>query len=458
MKQLILKYVIDPLVVRLISRINTIKKEKLKKYRSNKLSDFQSVGYGVKLNGDTFTFREAKKIVIGNNVHIGNNAYFIASGGLVIGDNTHISRNVTIYTVNHDYEGRALPYDDNNIHKPVSIGKNVWIGMNVSIAPGITIGEGAIIGIGTIVNRNIEPFEIVGSAKAINLKNRNIKHYNQLSTNKQFGGSNGKMLSDVNIRQFLPSYLDNRNKPIVFVLSTGRSGSASIVNVLNQHPDCKAFHEEIPQLIRLSTQLASETDNPDRILKELEIIFNTKSWNAKNNQLIIHSDQRLWNFIPFLSEYFPNSKFIHLVREPTKAITSMVVRDWYQDDEYFEYNYHDWAKYRLQANKIKVIDEESWKKMDNTQKCCWYWYYVNDAIHNDLSNLDTKRVFRVKLNELSENLSQITEFLDLTEFNFEVLISNKRKKIHDEAYNEMKKGNLTNKIKEELSKYNYSFY
>lgn len=53
-----------------------------------------------------------ENIEIGNNVHIGENAYIRGEGGLIIGDNTHISRNLVLYTVNHNYEGERLPYDE----------------------------------------------------------------------------------------------------------------------------------------------------------------------------------------------------------------------------------------------------------------------------------------------------------------------------------------------------------
>ena len=73
--------------------------------------------------------------VIENNVHIGENAFIRAEGGLFIGENTHVSRNLMLYTVNHNYKGKNVPYDETVIKKPVHIEKNVWIGMNVNILP-----------------------------------------------------------------------------------------------------------------------------------------------------------------------------------------------------------------------------------------------------------------------------------------------------------------------------------
>lgn len=56
--------------------------------------------------------------------------------------------------------------------QPVEIGSDVWIGANVIILDGVKIGHGAIIAAGSIVNRNVEPFEIVGGVPVKNIRYR----------------------------------------------------------------------------------------------------------------------------------------------------------------------------------------------------------------------------------------------------------------------------------------------
>ena len=130
-------------------------------------------------------------IEIGNNVHIGDNAFIRGEGGLCIGDNTHISRNLLLYTMNHDYEGELLPYDSNMRYRPVTIGKNVWVGMNVTILPGAVIGNGAIIGAGAVVAGNVEEAGIYGACLAKKIKSRNLDHYKSLEETGKYGGVNG---------------------------------------------------------------------------------------------------------------------------------------------------------------------------------------------------------------------------------------------------------------------------
>ena len=153
-------------------------------------TQFSHCGWGVKLNG-RITVTGASSIAIGNNVHIGDNAFIRGDGGLEIGDNTHISRNLVLYTINHDYLGSRLPYDEKQIKKPVRIGQNVWIGMNVCIAPGTTIGDGAIVGMGTVVFGEVPALAIVGCSMWRQIGERERGHYLRLVQAEEYGGVSG---------------------------------------------------------------------------------------------------------------------------------------------------------------------------------------------------------------------------------------------------------------------------
>ncbi len=150
----------------------------------------KKIGKGVRFNGISRIYG-LNKIEIGSNVHIGDNAFINGNGGLYIGDNTHISRNLVLYTCSHNYEGKALPYDETLIKKKVHIGKNVWIGMNVVILPGTTIEDGVIVGAGATVYGKIPSLSVIGSGGYQLIKKRNSEHYNLLEKNGSYGGING---------------------------------------------------------------------------------------------------------------------------------------------------------------------------------------------------------------------------------------------------------------------------
>lgn len=156
---------------------------------------FGHCGEGVRIHGPFFV-TAPEKLFVGDNVHINANAFLRAEGGLHIGDNTHISRNLTVYTMNHAYEGRCLPYDSDRILKSVRIGRNAWIGMNVSVVPGVTIGDGAIIGMGTSVAQDVPPLGVVGSAPQRVVKMRDEDHYEASDAGRRYGGMSGYPLGD----------------------------------------------------------------------------------------------------------------------------------------------------------------------------------------------------------------------------------------------------------------------
>lgn len=151
---------------------------------------FGHCGRGVRIYG-RLRVTGVRNVQLGNNVHINDNAFIRGEGGLSIGDNTHISRNLVVYTVNHQYQGKRLPYDDQKMFKPVSIGANVWIGMNVLIVPGVSIGDGAIIGMGTVVSRNVPSLAVIGSPAPRVLKSRDKNHYDELTGMKSYSGMSG---------------------------------------------------------------------------------------------------------------------------------------------------------------------------------------------------------------------------------------------------------------------------
>lgn len=171
------------IVLRLVRNAQTI-------HGRSVLRHMKSCGHGVGVWG-RFHVTGADNMVVGHNVHFGDNAFIRAEGGLEIGDNTHISRNLVLYTINHDYDGTRLPYDQNMIRKPVTIGRNVWIGMNVCIAPGTVIGDGAIIALGTSVSGNIPSMAIVGGGKRRMLGERDRAKYESLEAARAYGGPDG---------------------------------------------------------------------------------------------------------------------------------------------------------------------------------------------------------------------------------------------------------------------------
>lgn len=136
----------------------------------------KSVGKGCKVNGLTIVSRQT---ILGDDVNF-NGMRIYSGGDVIIGNNFHSGKGCEIITQTHNYEGKALPYDDTYISKTVIIGHNVWLGNNVLILPGVSIGDGAIIQAGSVVTSDIPALAIAGGHPAKVFNYRNKEHYYSL--------------------------------------------------------------------------------------------------------------------------------------------------------------------------------------------------------------------------------------------------------------------------------------
>lgn len=252
------------------------------------------------------------------------------------------------------------------------------------------------------------------------------------------------------------TYKGRRKRPIVFILSTGRCGSTSIKEMFNQHPRFLAFHEDIEPLIQLSTELAEYPERQNYIFHTLDELFKTKIWEAKPDQIIVHSDHRLWNLVPYLSNYFPNAYFIHLIRNPFDSVKSFLQRDWYVNND-IQKRQSLFDKYRLYGDKVKDVSKEEWNAFDQIDKCLWYWNYVNLEINSQLEKLHDSRHSYITLEEFEKTFNKVIKprFNINPLFNFQSVVKNISKKELDDAAVEQL---IMSKIKKKASTLFLNYY
>ena len=115
------------------------------------------------------------KLILGNNVYIGEQCNIRASGSEIkIGSQTMIASNVVIVSANHKTAlGTPMWLQACDEHKSgVKIGEDCWIGANSTILPGAIIGDGVVIAAGAVVRGTIPSFTIWGGVPARFIKKR----------------------------------------------------------------------------------------------------------------------------------------------------------------------------------------------------------------------------------------------------------------------------------------------
>lgn len=383
------------------------------------------------INGK-FEITEYSGLILGENVHLGDGLYIETKGGVTIGDHSHISRNVSIYSTNHNYEGQRLPYDDKLVVKPVHIGKYVWIGRNVNILPGVTIGNGAIIAMGSTISKNVRPGEIVGSSKQFIIGSRNRVDVDFLESDFKFGGPSGKGMSNKQL-----SYLKDKDRiknKLVFVLSTGRSGSATIVDYLNKSEEVSAYHEAFYVILKsLSLRYLTGKINKDQVKEELSNLID--NFYRYDQSFVIHSDQKLVPFINILSELYPDAKFIWLIRHPKSFLKSVVSRGWYDNDDPIPHKdtfllnlNHRSHGLRVSGDLVGEYPENEWSSMNIFQRNLWYWKYWNGLIAEQFKSLPSNKKLVIKLEDFDQSLKEIHDFIGIKSEVKETVKSNSVKK------------------------------
>ena len=127
-------------------------------------------------------FYAPERIVIGENVTIGDTCFLDGRSGLTIGDSVNLGSRVHIYTREHDVDSPTLAETGG----PVAIGDHAWVASHAIVLPGVTFGQGAVVAAGTVVTKDVEPFSVVGGNPARPIRKRNDDLRYRLGYAKRF--------------------------------------------------------------------------------------------------------------------------------------------------------------------------------------------------------------------------------------------------------------------------------
>ncbi len=117
---------------------------------------------------------QARDISIGPNCIIGPFTTLDGRATLRIGRNVNVAGEVLTIGGYHSVDS---PTAKGHLGKVV-IEDNAWIAMRATILPGVTVREGAYVAAGALINRDVEPYTLVGGvpAKKIRERSRDIQY------------------------------------------------------------------------------------------------------------------------------------------------------------------------------------------------------------------------------------------------------------------------------------------
>ena len=301
-----------------------------------------------------------------------------------------------------------------NKPKGVKLGDNVKIGRNCSFDSlgGILVGDNVQIG----NNVKIESTEFCDNS----LLAKNVVIASNISIDHGAFIKAGTKIKTEETELFKP-------EKVVFILSSGRSGSRALIDSVMSYQGIQALHEPNLYLTYLSALLMTNAISENEAEQNLREYYTTAL--SPQNKTYIESDQKLIYFVPLLKKIFPNAQFLWIYREPRSFIKSAASRQWFKFDKVNSYKGHMVINIkdrslgtRLGAFDLGEMSMDEWKKLSIVERNAWYWTHVNTLCYSIKS---TENMISVELSKLSSASDDVATFLGIPKNCLNIMKTNK---------------------------------
>ena len=110
------------------------------------------------------------KLVVGDNVWIGEEAWLLNLAPIRIGSNACISQRAFLCTGSHDYKSPGFDL----IVRPVVVEDGAWIAASAWVGPGVRIGTHAVLSAHSVTSSDLDAFGIYRGNPAVLVRRRNL--------------------------------------------------------------------------------------------------------------------------------------------------------------------------------------------------------------------------------------------------------------------------------------------
>lgn len=173
---------------------------------------------------------------------------------------------------------------------------------------------------------------------------------------------------------------------MIFILSTGRSGTTTMAHWLTAVDGITCLHEPEPAFIREAAAYRYGT------LDGAQIAAVLRATRPLTPPIYAESSQTLALLVPLLVEIWPQARFVWLLRNGRDVVASAMQKQWYTGHSETHNRYADatptqqaWIDGRLRADRLGAMSAAAWEALPRFGKCCWYWQAVNAIIRDDLA-------------------------------------------------------------------------
>ena len=157
----------------------------------------------------------------------------------------------------------------------------------------------------------------------------------------------------------------NWNLPRIFCQNSGACGSSYIVQLLVDNRFEKTYHERQPDLLQLGLQHFEGQVPRSRLIRILRYTRHDVRFEANN---------RMFSLSRELSDAFPDTRFIHLLRHPVDAVRSAMSRPGVE-------------QYLATSPRFRGSLAGP-KSASPFERFCWHWANMNRRIMADLNDVE----------------------------------------------------------------------
>lgn len=172
-----------------------------------------------------------------------------------------------------------------------------------------------------------------------------------------------------------------KNKLEGFVLSTGRTGTVSLANILNTASGVYSIHEPKPsRRYHIYSRLVYENKLEKRKIAEKYFKHRIKLIKKKDFEKYIEVNPFFWMAGQVLGEHINNLRILHITRDIKPYIKSRI--------NFGAHGWHRWIIdfipfYHLNISKYHVNDKINWEDINKFEKIAWRWVFFNRIIEEN---------------------------------------------------------------------------
>lgn len=205
----------------------------------------------------------------------------------------------------------------------------------------------------------------------------------------------------------------------VFIVGSGRNGSEAVVRLLRHFDNVEVYHEFMVHYVQpLGTKYYMRLFDQSSLIHSLSITHETAISLCERDFWIDSSNKLSW-VIEGLKVIFPKAKFIHLLRDGRRVVSSYyhkLADECYADRDVKVLT--DWLN--MKSTKRPPPMKKYWWPVpkggfgdyDQFQRICWHWQKVNKVILDDLANVPSDRKLTIKLEDFVSRESTYRTFLE----------------------------------------------